>query len=93
MARALYALVENTPVTIPANPGNTVAYLCHRGLTRAKKSQIDTNFKRQKNYFLTYINVYPALFGLLDDVISDAFKISNQAGQTGWNSTMAIDTI
>ena len=47
----------------------------------------------QNNYWLSYTNVYHAVFTLLDDIVPDTFKISNIAGQTGCNSSMRISDI
>ena len=93
MARVMYALVEPTAFQIPADPGPTAAYPHHRTLSRAEQTQIDRTFQRQKNYYLSYSNVYRAVFDLLDDVIDDSFKVSNNANHTGWNSTMSIESI
>ena len=84
MARVMYALVEPTAFQIPADPGPTAAYPHHRTLSRAEQTQIDRTFQRQKNYYLSYSNVYRAVFDLLDDVIDDSFKVSNNANHTGY---------
>ena len=42
------------------------------------------------NYWNSWRNIVRAVFVCLDTVIDDAFKTSNQPGQTGWNATMSI---
>ena len=90
MPTALYALVEPNAFTIPVDPGATPAYPRHRNLPRAEQSVIDETFKRNKNYYLGYINIYRACYDTLDELIDDAFKVSPLAGQRGWNSIMSI---
>ena len=83
MACVMYALVEAVAFQISADPGPTAAYPHHRRLSRAEQTQIDRNFQRQKKYFLSYTNIYRAVFNLLDGIIKDSFnKVSNNANHT-----------
>ena len=92
MDPVLYSLVEPTPFMLPADPGNTASYPHHRNLPRTEQANIDATFERQKNYFLSYINIYRAIFNVLDTKIDDAFKVGTTPGQT-WTSAMSITDI
>ncbi len=92
MDPVFYSLVEPTPFMLPADPGNTASYPHHRNLPRTEQANIDATFERQKNYFLSYINIYRAIFNVLDTKIDDAFKVGTTPGQT-WTSAMSITDI
>ncbi len=51
---------------------------------------IDTVFTRDKNHYLSFKNISRACFKMLEDSISNQFKVSNTPYLTGWNSTMTI---
>ena len=45
---------------------------------------IDAAFERDKNYFLSYKNIYRACFRMLDDLVPPSFKVSNVPALLGW---------
>ncbi len=51
---------------------------------------IDAAFTQDKNNFLSLRNINQACFKMLDNSISNQFKVSNTPNLTGWNSTMMI---
>jgi hypothetical protein len=54
---------------------------------------IDANFEREKNYFISYKNIYRACFRMLDELVPNPFKVSNTPALLGWNMTMSIEFI
>ena len=80
MARVMYALVEPNAFRIPANTGPTVAYPHHPNLSRAKQTQIDRIYRLQKNYYLSYANVYCTVLDLLYGIIDNSFKLTTSIG-------------
>ncbi len=85
---AMYLLLEPQPFVEPVNPGDTAIYPPFSPPSTIK--MIDAAFTRDKNYFLSLRNINQACFKMLDDSISNQFKVSNTPNLTGWNSTMTI---
>ncbi len=85
---AMYLLIEPKPFAEPADPGITAVYPQFSPPSTMK--MIDATFTREKNYYLSFKNVHRACFKMLDDSISNQFKVSNTPNLTGWNSTMTI---
>ena len=54
---------------------------------------IDATFTRDKNYYLLFLNINRACFKMLDETVSNQFKVSNTPNLTGWDSTMTIRII
>ncbi len=88
---AMYLLLEPQPFIEPADPGNTAVYPQFSPTAMIK--MIDAAFTRDKNYYLSFKNISRACFKMLDDSISNQFKVSNTPNLTGWNSTMMIIVI
>jgi hypothetical protein len=88
---AMYLLLEPQPFVEPADPGNTAIY--PQFAPTATIKMIDAAFTRDKNYCLSFKNISRACFKMLDDSISNQFKVSNTPNLTGWNSTMTIIVI
>ena len=65
-------------------------YPHHRNLPRSEQATIARQHQIDMNYWNSWLNIVRAVFVCLDTCIDDAFKISNQSGQTGWNATMSI---
>ena len=63
-------------------------YIAQPAIGRAEQVTIDTSFKREKNYWKSYMNIRRAVFNCLDDGIDDAFKVSNDPALTEWNASM-----
>jgi len=85
---AMYLLLEPQPFAEPADPGSTAVYPQFSPTATIK--MIDTANTRDKNYYLSFKNISRACFKMLDDSISNQFKVSNTPNLTGWNSTMTI---
>ena len=79
MVPVLYALIEAIAFTAPT-PGLIP-------LTRSEQANIARQHQIDMNYWNSWLNIVRAVFVCLDTVIDDAFKTSNQPGQTGWNAT------
>ena len=93
MVPVLYALIEAIPFTAPTNPGLIPPYPRHRNLPRSEQANIARQHQIDMNYWNSWLNIVRAVFVCLDTCIDDAFKTSNQPGQTGWNATMSIAEI
>ena len=78
---------------VPVNPGLSATYTPFAPPAMIK--MIDAAFERDKNYFLSYKNIYRACFRMLDDLVPPSFKVSNVPALLGWNTTMSmsIETI
>jgi hypothetical protein len=85
---AMYILLEPQPFAEPVDPGNTAVY--PQFVPTATIKMIDAAFTRDKNYYLSFKNISRACFKMLDDSISNQFKVSNTPNLTGWNSMMMI---
>ena len=86
---AMYLLLEPQPFAEPVGPGNTAIY--PQFLPTATIKMIDAAFTRDMNYYLSFKNhIHRACFKMLDDSISNQFKVLNTPNLTGWNSTMMI---
>jgi hypothetical protein len=44
---------------------------------------IDVTFTRDKNYYLSFLNINQACFKMLDKAVSNQFKVSNTPNLTG----------
>ncbi len=91
MDPGLYALIEPVPFAVPVNPGVTRVY--QNFSPSAVMKMVDYAFERNKNYFLSYMNINCACFRMLDDSVPIQFKVSNVPTLTGWNATMSIQEI
>jgi hypothetical protein len=84
----VYALLEPRAFAEPLNPGATAVY--PQFLPPAMVKMIDAIFTRDKNYYLSFLNINQACFKMLNETVSNQFKVSNTPNLTGWNSTMMI---
>jgi hypothetical protein len=91
MAPAVYVLLEPNPFMVPTDPGAALVYTLFA--TPAVMKMIDANFEREKNYFILYKNIYRACFRMLDELVPNPFKVSNNPALLGWNTTMSIEFI
>ena len=91
MSPTVYSLLEATPFMIPIDPGPSATYTPFAPPATIK--MIDATFERDKNYFLSYKNIYRACFRMLDDLVPPSFKVSNVPSLLGWNTTMSIELI
>jgi hypothetical protein len=84
----VYALLELQAFVELLNPGTTAIYPPF--LPPSANKMIDKIFVRDKNYFLSLLNINWTCFKMLDDTISNQFKVSNSPNLTGWNLMMMI---
>jgi hypothetical protein len=87
----VYALLEPNPFVAPADLGAVAGYTQF-----ALPAQIITANAMfvwaQKEYGL-YKNMMRACFRMLDENVSDQFKVSNVSTLIGWNASMTIQEI
>ena len=91
MSPTVYSLLEAIPFMIPLDQGPSATYTPFAPPATIK--MIVAAFERDKNYFLSYKNIYRACFRMLDDLVPPSFKVSNVPSLLGWNTTMSIETI
>jgi hypothetical protein len=91
MDPGLYALIKPVPFAVPVNPRATMVY--QNFSPPAVMKMVDYAFERNKNYFLSYMNINRACFCMLDDSVPIQFKVSNIPTLTGWNASMSIQEI
>jgi len=100
MARELYTLLtgQNNPFRVPIDPGAVAIYtrpvvtgqqVDLSPLSRTEQATIDTQFARQKHYFLSLQNIKRACFTVMDASINDAFKVSTDPMIRGWHAGMS----
>ena len=88
----MYAMIENVPFTIPADPGPTTTY-AGGFQTQQQMRSSEQLWQNTRNYFLSYENINRACFRLLDEIVRPEYKVSNLPGLNGWNSTMTVQEI
>ena len=104
MARELYALLtgQNNPFRVPVDPGEVAIYtrpvllgqaVDPSPLSRTEQATIDTQFARQKHYYMSLQNIERACFTVLDASINDAFKVSSDPTIRGWHAGMSVRDI
>jgi hypothetical protein len=81
MDPGLYALIKLIAFTVPVNPGATPVY--QPFAPPAMMKMVNYAFERNKNYFLSYININQACFRMLNDSVPIQFKVLNIANLTG----------
>ena len=91
MDPALYILLEPNAFVLPASPGMTAIY--PQFAAPAQMKMIDNVFARNKNYYLSYMNISCACFRMLDEMVPDRYKVSNTPNLTGWNVSMSLRAI
>jgi hypothetical protein len=101
MARELYTLLTGLGNTfrVPMDPGPVADYTRPvllgqqpdvSPLLRTEQATVDTQFSRQKHYFLSWQNIEHACFTALDVSINDAFKVSSDPLIWGWHAGMSV---
>jgi hypothetical protein len=88
MDPALYILLEPNAFVSPISPGPITIY--PQFATLAQMKMINNVFARNKNYYLSLMNINQACFCMLDETAPDRYKISNNPNLTGWNASMSI---
>ena len=54
---------------------------------------IDNVIEQNKNYYLSLMNVDRVCFCMLDELVPNQYKVSNNPNLTGWNKLMSIRDI
>jgi hypothetical protein len=88
MDPALYILLEPNAFVLPVSPGVTTIY--PQFAAPAQMKMTDNIFARNKNYYLSFMNINRACFYMLDETVPDQYKVSNTPNLTGWNMSMSI---
>ena len=92
MDPVMYALLEpTTPFAAVTDPGDFAVY--QNFITGAAIRMTNKVFVRNKNHYLSFININRACFRTLNNNIGDQFKVSNLANMIEWNSSMSIHTV
>jgi hypothetical protein len=91
MDPALYILLESNAFVIPISPGPTTIY--PQFVTPAQMKMIKNIFARNKNHYLSLMNINQVCFCMLDKTIPDQYRVSNNPNLTGWNASMSIRAI
>jgi hypothetical protein len=91
MAPNMYALLELMPFVVPTDPGAAPVYSAFT--LPATMKMINAAFQRDKNYYLSYKNINRACFRMLEDLVPNQFKVSNNPVLMGWNASMSIQDI
>jgi hypothetical protein len=91
MHPTMYALIEMILFTVPCDPGDVPTLPSFAA--PAVIEIVECLFERDKMYFTSYKNIYPACFKMLDDDISNKFKLSIYHQLQCLNSTMSIQDI
>ena len=104
MARELYTLLtgQHNPFHVSIDPGVVAIYtrpvitgkqVDLLPLSRTEQTTIDTQFARQKHYFLSLQNIKRACFTVFDVSINNAFKVSTDPTIRGWHAGMSVQDI
>jgi hypothetical protein len=92
MDPVMYALLEPTAPFVGVNkPGNFPVYA--NFATEATIKMTDKQFKCDKYYYFSFVNINWACFHMLDSTIADQFKVSNTLNMMGWNLSMSVRSI
>jgi hypothetical protein len=76
-----YILLEPTAFVLPVSTGGTTIYPQFAAPVQMKT--IDNVFARNKNYYLSFMNINRACFCMLDETVPDQYKVSNTPNLTG----------
>jgi hypothetical protein len=71
----VYTLLEPNPYVAPADPGAVAVY--PQFALPAQIKTTDAMFVRAQNKYGSYKNIMRACFCMLDENVSDQFKVSN----------------
>jgi hypothetical protein len=91
MAPAVYAPLEPNAFVVPADPGPAPIYISFAMLATIK--MVNATFKQDKNYFMSYKNIYHACFRMLYKFVPNQYKVLNMPVLLVWNTTMSIQFI
>jgi hypothetical protein len=84
----VYALLEPNPFQDPTDPGGVAVYT--QFATASMIKMANAIFTRAQNEWDSFRNINRACFRMLDELVSNQFKLSNIPTLTGWNASMSI---
>jgi hypothetical protein len=91
MDPTMYALIKNQQFIMPPDSGASPPFLqftTPHGIKKCKRQ-----WENARNYYLSYIIISRACFRMLDELVRDKYKVSNNPNLLGWNLTMSIQLI
>ncbi len=87
----VYALLKPNPFVAPADPGPVAVYA--QFVLPVQIKTADAMFVRVQNEYGLYKNIMRTCFRMLDENISDQFKVSNIPTLISWKASMTIQEI
>jgi hypothetical protein len=87
----MYALIETDMFVQPPEPGDSPQYP-QFAIPQAIKT-CKCLWENAQNGYLLYINISRVCFRMLDELVQDQYKVSNDSNLLGWNPTMSIQLI
>jgi hypothetical protein len=87
-APMVYALLKPTPFQDPTDPRPAAVYT--QFATHSIMKMANAIFTREQNEWNLSRNIQRACFCMLDELVSDQFKVSNVPTLKGWNASMSI---
>ena len=88
LAPMIHALLEPNPFQRTTNPALVVVYM--QCATQSMIKMADAIFAREQNEWNLSRNIQHACFRMLDELVSDQFKVSNSPTLMEWNTSMSI---
>jgi hypothetical protein len=87
----VYTLLEPNPFVPPADPGAVAVYA--QFALPAQIKTANAMFVWAQNEYSLYKNIMRACFRMLDENVTDQFKVSNVPTLIRWNASMTIQEI
>jgi hypothetical protein len=87
----MYSLIETQQFIQPPNLGASPPYA--QFTTSQAIKMCKHLWENTHNYYLSYINISRACFQILDELVREEYKVSNNPNLLGWNPTMSIQLI
>jgi hypothetical protein len=91
MVPRMCSLIQLNLFAAPPDPGDVLNY--PQFMTPQMIKTLDQLWENTRNYYLSYINISRANFWMLDENITNHFKVSNDPNLIRWNPTMSIQLI
>jgi hypothetical protein len=91
MDPTMYSLIETNKFVQPPEPGDSPRY--PQFVTPQVLKTCKHLWENAWNYYLSYVNISRACFRMLDKLVPDQYKVSNDPNLLGWNPTMSIQLI
>jgi hypothetical protein len=88
LAPMVNALLKPNPFHAPTDPGPVVVYMRLAAPSMIKMA--DAIFTREQNEWNLFRNIQSACLRMLDELVSNQFKVSNVPDLTGWNTSISI---